>query len=57
MLYHAVDAQRPRSKPADEVNTRRVMLIDRIVWRDGWPHLTGGGPSEGPQPAPSPARR
>ena len=55
MLYHAVDAQRPRSKPADEVNTRRVMLVDRIVWRDGWPRLAGDGPSEGPQP--SPARR
>ena len=37
MLYHAVDVNRPRTKPADEVNTRRVMLIDRIEWQDGWP--------------------
>ena len=37
MVYHAVDVRRPRSKPTDEVNTRRVMLIDRIQWRDGWP--------------------
>jgi len=40
MLYHAVDTRRPRSKPTDDVNTRRVMLIDRIDWRDGWPHVT-----------------
>ncbi len=52
MLYHAVDARRPRAKPTDEVNTRRVMLIDRIVWRDGWPRIEGNGPSTGPQPAP-----
>jgi arabinan endo-1,5-alpha-L-arabinosidase len=45
MLYHAVDTERPRSKPSDEVNTRRVMLLDRIVWRDGWPRIEGNGPS------------
>ena len=37
MLYHAVDVNRPRTKPTDDVNTRRVMLIDRIEWQDGWP--------------------
>jgi arabinan endo-1,5-alpha-L-arabinosidase len=54
MLYHAVDAKRPRTKPTDEVNTRRVMLIDRIVWEDGWPRLEG--PSEGPRRAPATRR-
>jgi len=39
MVYHAVDVRRPKSKPTDEVNTRRVMLIDRIEWRDGWPFV------------------
>jgi arabinan endo-1,5-alpha-L-arabinosidase len=53
MLYHAVDSHRPRSKPADDVNTRRVMLLGRIVWRDGWPRVEGNGPSTGPQPAPA----
>ncbi|HEY0114520.1 MAG TPA: glycoside hydrolase family 43 protein [Allosphingosinicella sp.] len=53
MLYHAVDARRPRSKPTDDVNTRRVMLIDRIVWRDGWPRVAGNGPSTGPQTGPA----
>jgi arabinan endo-1,5-alpha-L-arabinosidase len=46
IVYHAVDTRRP----GEPVNTRRVMLIDRIVWRDGWPEVVG--PSEGPQPAP-----
>jgi arabinan endo-1,5-alpha-L-arabinosidase len=53
MLYHAVDARRPRSRPADEINSRRVMLLDRIVWRDGWPRLDGNGPSSGPRPRPA----
>jgi arabinan endo-1,5-alpha-L-arabinosidase len=50
MLYHAVDARRPRSRPTDEINTRRIMLIDRIVWENGWPRVAG--PTDGPQPAP-----
>ena len=37
IVYHAVDARRPRTKPADDVNTRRVMLTDRIDYRGGWP--------------------
>ena len=51
MVYHAVDARRPRSRPGDDVNTRRVMLIDRLVWREDWPRVDGG-PSTGPRPAP-----
>lgn len=52
MVYHAVDARRPRGTPTDDVNTRRVMLMDRIVYRDGWPTIEGGRPSSGPRPAP-----
>lgn len=37
ILYHAVDAKRPRTKSDDEVNSRRIMLVDRLIWRDGWP--------------------
>ncbi len=55
MLYHAVDVRQPRSKPDAEVNTRRVMLIDRIEWREGWPRLAGA-PTTGPQPAPATRR-
>lgn len=51
IVYHAVDTRRPRTKESDAVNTRRVMLIDRLVWVDGWPRVEGG-PSQGPRPAP-----
>jgi arabinan endo-1,5-alpha-L-arabinosidase len=46
IVYHAVDTRRP----GEPVNTRRIMLIDRIVWKDGWPQIEG--PTEDPQPAP-----
>jgi arabinan endo-1,5-alpha-L-arabinosidase len=52
MLYHAVDRRRPRSKPSDDINTRRIMLLDRLVWRNGWPEVAGKRPSSGVQPAP-----
>jgi len=52
MLYHAVDTRRPRLKPDAEINTRRVMLLDRIVWRDGWPRIEGNAPSSDPQSRP-----
>jgi arabinan endo-1,5-alpha-L-arabinosidase len=41
IVYHAVDARRPRTKSTDDLNTRRVMLIDRIRWVDGWPVVDG----------------
>jgi arabinan endo-1,5-alpha-L-arabinosidase len=37
IVYHAVDTRKPREKPTDDVNTRRIMLIDRIRWENGWP--------------------
>jgi arabinan endo-1,5-alpha-L-arabinosidase len=52
IVYHAVDIRHPRTKPTDETNTRRVMLIDRIRWVDGWPTIDG--PSETPQAGPVP---
>jgi arabinan endo-1,5-alpha-L-arabinosidase len=56
ILYHAVDTRRPRSKPGDEANTRRVMLLDPIVWRGGWPRVEGGGPSSAPRRRPQRSR-
>ena len=53
MVYHAVDARRPKTKASDEINTRRIMLIDRIVWVDDWPRIADDGPSTGPLPAPA----
>lgn len=53
MVYHAVDARRSRTKPTDEINTRRIMLIDKIVWRGGWPRILDNGPTAGPNPPPA----
>jgi len=55
-LYHAVDARRPRTRPTDDINSRRIMLLDRIVWRDGWPRVEGDGPSDGERPGPATRR-
>jgi arabinan endo-1,5-alpha-L-arabinosidase len=50
IMYHAIDVDRPRQRQEDEINSRRPLLIDKIEWRDGWPHI--GQPSEVPQAAP-----
>jgi arabinan endo-1,5-alpha-L-arabinosidase len=54
MFYHAIDPRNAKGLAAHESNTRRVMLLDRIVYRDGWPQLAEGGPSNTPQRAPAP---
>ncbi|HEY0412821.1 MAG TPA: glycoside hydrolase family 43 protein [Allosphingosinicella sp.] len=54
ILYHAVDRGRPRAKAADAINSRRILLIDRVTWEGGWPHVHG--PSSGPQPRPAAPR-
>jgi arabinan endo-1,5-alpha-L-arabinosidase len=51
IIYHAIDVNRPRQRQEDEINSRRILLIDRIQWRDGWPFV--GTPSDEPQPAPT----
>lgn len=58
MLSHAVDSRHPRSTPQADVNSRRIMVLDRIRYRDGWPRIEGDGPAVEPRPAPAqPARR
>lgn len=43
MVYHAW--------PSDNIGSKRVALIDRIVWKDGWPTLPGAPSSvSGPMP-------
>lgn len=39
ILYHAVDVKYPREKESDDINTRRVMLLDQLMWADGWPRI------------------
>jgi arabinan endo-1,5-alpha-L-arabinosidase len=50
IIYHAIDVNRPRQRQEDEINSRRILMIDKIEWKDGWPHV--GTPSDEPQKAP-----
>lgn len=50
IVYHAIDVNRPKQRQEDQENSRRILLIDRVDWDDGWPHV--GTPTSGPQPAP-----
>ncbi|HEX5258687.1 MAG TPA: glycoside hydrolase family 43 protein [Sphingomicrobium sp.] len=50
IVYHAIDVNRPRQAQEDEINSRRILLIDRVEWHEGWPWV--GTPSHEPQPAP-----
>jgi len=51
IIYHAIDVNKPRQTQEDEINSRRILMIDPIEWRDGWPHV--GTPSEEIQAAPA----
>lgn len=50
IVYHAVDTVNPLNPSGRSV--RRVMLIDRIVYRNGWPTIATSSPSVGPRSAP-----
>jgi arabinan endo-1,5-alpha-L-arabinosidase len=50
IVYHAIDVDKPRQRQEDEINSRRILLIDRIEWHDGWPWV--GTPSDEPKEAP-----
>jgi arabinan endo-1,5-alpha-L-arabinosidase len=51
IVYHAIDRRQPYLPGSDE-NVRRVMMIDRIVYRHGWPRVVRNSPSTGRRPAP-----
>jgi len=51
IVYHAIDVNKPRQRQEDEINSRRILLIDKIEWRGGWPHV--GTPSDDLQAAPA----
>jgi len=50
MVFHAVDTDNPY-RPGGHRVVRR-MLMDRVVYRDGWPTVAGDAPSIGWTPAP-----
>ena len=51
IVYHAIDVNKPRQTQEDEINSRRILLIDRIEWHEGWPWV--GTPSHEPRSAPT----
>lgn len=51
-IYHAVDRNEPYFAAPDL--TRRLALLDRVDWVDGWPVVAAGrGPSDATLPAPA----
>jgi len=49
LLYHGIDkSQGTVSSGA----SRRMLMLDQIIWRDGWPEIDGGVPSTTPKKAP-----
>jgi arabinan endo-1,5-alpha-L-arabinosidase len=51
MVFHAIDRRNPYH-PGGNQAVRRVMLLDRIRYRHGWPTVAGDAPSIGSTPAP-----
>lgn len=42
MLYHAVDLRNPLLPNGA---TRRPLMMDELIWKDGWPSIAEGNPS------------
>jgi arabinan endo-1,5-alpha-L-arabinosidase len=49
LVHHAIDRRHPY---LPDGGVRRVMLIERIVYRHGWPTIAGASPAVGWRPAP-----
>ncbi|MCC2545939.1 glycoside hydrolase family 43 protein [Hymenobacter sp. BT175] len=55
LAYHAIDPTQPTfdAIDADQGYSRRVLLLDRLDYVDGWPRLLPGAPTRTPQPRPT----
>jgi arabinan endo-1,5-alpha-L-arabinosidase len=55
IAYHSINVNKPylETEIGGDRAVRRVMLIDRLDWRDGWPRVETGTPSAGEARAPS----
>lgn len=49
MVYHAIDESDPRLLSGA---TKRPLMIDRMVWKNGWPAVANQEPSTGPTQGP-----
>lgn len=54
IFYHAIDSKNRLLKNdiSGDRDVRRIMLIDRLVYRNGWPMIEKGSPSTTRQPVP-----
>lgn len=52
IIYHAIDKNDRWMYPEQEKEDKRVVLIDRIEYKDGWPIVAGNIPSDSIASAP-----
>ncbi|HKP71695.1 MAG TPA: family 43 glycosylhydrolase, partial [Pyrinomonadaceae bacterium] len=53
IVYHAIDTERPNTEQIEgDRDVRRIMLMDKLVYRKGWPRVEWGSPSTVQKPAP-----
>ncbi|HZH91954.1 MAG TPA: glycoside hydrolase family 43 protein [Pyrinomonadaceae bacterium] len=53
IIYHAIDTTKRNTEAiAGDRDVRRIMLLDRLVYRKGWPRVEWGSPSTLAKPAP-----
>jgi arabinan endo-1,5-alpha-L-arabinosidase len=54
IAYHGINVNKPylSTEISGDRSVRRVMLLDRIIYSDGWPQIETGTPSKGQRPAP-----
>jgi arabinan endo-1,5-alpha-L-arabinosidase len=47
IFYHAIDSKNRLLKTSigGDRDVRRIMLMDRVIYRNGWPQIEGGAPS------------
>lgn len=49
LLYHGMDKKKPK---LGNGTNRRVLLLDQLIWKEGWPTIENYGPSTAPKIAP-----
>jgi arabinan endo-1,5-alpha-L-arabinosidase len=54
IFYHAIDSRNRLLKTSigGDRDVRRIMLMDRVIYRNGWPQIEGGTPSTASRRAP-----
>lgn len=49
LLYHGMDKKKPK---LGNGTNRRVLLLDQLIWKEGWPTIENYEPSTAPKIAP-----